>query len=90
VLVHVVVVALPRYLFDHAAEQDEAVVAVRLAAARLELESSLAVQLHVVGECAEFRAMEVEDGAEDVAGATGVGQELVARDLGGDPGWGIR
>ena len=28
--------------------------------------------------------MPVEVGAEDVAGATGVGQELVDRDLGGD------
>jgi hypothetical protein len=36
--------------------------------------------VHVVGERAEFQAMEVELGAEDVAGAAGVGQELMDRD----------
>jgi len=83
-LAHVVVVALAAHLLDHASEQDEAVVAVRPAAARLELQSLLAVQLDVVGEGSKLRAMGVEVGAEDVTGAAGVSQKLMDGDLGGD------
>ena len=84
VLVHVVVVALSGHRLDHGAEQDEAVVAVRPLGPRLELGAALAVELHVVGERAELLAVGVELGPEDVAGAAGVRQQLVDRDLGGD------
>ena len=81
---HVVVVALSAHLLDHHAEQDEAVVAVRPAAARRELESPLAVQLDVVIECAQRFAVGAKRGAEDVAGAAGVGQQLMDGHLGRD------
>jgi hypothetical protein len=72
VLLDVVVVAVAGHLLDHASEQDEPVVAVLPAAAGLELEVPVAVQVDVVGERAELVAVGVEVGAEDVACAAGV------------------
>ena len=58
-------------------------------AARLELGSPLAVELDVVGERAQLVAVGVEVGAEDVAGAAGVGQQLMDGDLGRDVAVGV-
>src|SRR6185437_16496460 len=83
VRLHVVVVGLAGDLFDHGAEQEVPVVAVLPATSRLELETTVAVQPHVVNERAEFQAVRPGLAAENVACNMLIG---VAREHQGAPG----
>jgi hypothetical protein len=69
-------------LFDEGAEQDEAVVRVLKAGARLLGKPAPAIQLQVVAMLAQLTAMLVELRAEDVAGPAGMGQQVPHGDLG--------
>jgi hypothetical protein len=82
VVANVVVVWHPADVFDEGAEQDEAVVGVLEAGARLMGEPTRAVELQVVAVLAQLQAVLVELGAEDVAGAAGVGEQVPHGDLG--------
>ena len=48
------------------------------------LSGAVAVELDVVLRGAEFQAVGVELGAEEVSGASGVGQQVMDGDLGGE------
>src|SRR5207249_6506309 len=84
VVTYIVVVALAAYLFDHDAEQDEAVIAVPPLAARLELQRPVAVQLDVIVEGAQLQPVDLKLRAENVSGPAGVRQQMIDRDLAGD------
>jgi hypothetical protein len=83
VVANVVVVWHPADVFDEGAEQDEAVVGVLKAGARVVGEPTRAVELQVVAVLAQLQAVLVELGAEDVAGPAGMGQQVAHGDLGG-------
>src|SRR5215472_15015358 len=74
-LADVVVITLAADLFDDDAEQDKTVIAVFPARAGFKSESAVLVEFHIVLKSAKLKAMSVEIGAEDVAGATGVGEQ---------------
>ncbi len=84
VVANVVVVALAAGLFDDEAEEEKAVVAVLELAAGLEAERTGAEELDVVLEGAQFEAVRVELGTEEVPGASGVGEQILDGDLCGD------
>src|SRR5690242_3680531 len=81
VLRDVIVVRHPTDTFDHATEENEAVIAVVPLASGLEGEWTIAVQRDVIGEGSELEPMGVELRPEDIAGATRVREQLVNRDL---------
>jgi hypothetical protein len=82
VLADVVVIALAGNFFDDDAEEQEAIVAVVPLRAGLEFERAALVEVDVVLEGAEVEAVLVEFRPEDIAGASGVGEEVVDGDLG--------
>src|SRR5579863_7424644 len=83
-VVNVVVVAAAGDSFDDHAEQQEAIVAVRPAAAGLEFQAALAVELHIVLEGAQLSAMGIELRSEEIAGAAGVREQVMYGDLGSE------
>ncbi len=80
---NILVVVLAACLFDNQTEQQETVIAVFPAAAGIEGETSLPIELDVVLERAQFKSVLIELWAEEIAGAAGVSEKLVNGYFGG-------
>jgi hypothetical protein len=80
-LADIAVVAHAADFLNDAAEQDIAIIAVSPAGARREGRGARSVERHVVFQVAQLCNVAVEFGAEDVACASGVGQQVMDGDF---------
>jgi hypothetical protein len=81
---HVVVIGHARHVLNHNAKQQKAVIGIGPFRTGLECQAARTVQLDIVCELASFEPVLIILGREDIAGTTGVSQELADGDFGGD------
>ena len=72
VFANIVVITFAADFLDHRAQQNEAVIAVLPATARLEFGSAIAIELHIVLQRVQFQPMRIKLRPKDVAGASGM------------------
>src|SRR5579863_7973488 len=81
---NVIVVILAADFLNDYAEQQKTVVAVFPLAARVEGQAACAVEFDVILQSLKFETMLIEFRAEEIAGATGVGEQMVDGNFCGD------
>src|ERR1700733_9182921 len=79
---HVIGVALATYFFNYSTEQNETIVAVLPTTAWFEPERPIAIEMNVVLQGMQLKAMLIKLWSPDIAGSASVGQQLSNRHFG--------